>query len=189
MLIPSGSAWMTSTSAPVAARISGPDADSPSRWRSRARSAGPRAGISRARPIAVRAVVVEQLAGRRPPGRSGRCATPPSSSVRQISCSSSSSIGVVELEPGAVEDLEPVVVGRVVRGGDHDPGRERATTGQEGEGRRRDDPDEVDVDAQARRAGGDGRHEHVARPARVLADDDRAAATRPADGRPRGPSA
>ena len=36
---------------------------------------------------------------------------------------------VVELEPVAVEDLEAVVVGRVVRGRDHDPGRERARSG------------------------------------------------------------
>ena len=38
------------------------------------------------------------------------------------------------------------------------------------------DADDVDVDAEARRAGRDGGHEHVARAARVLADDDRPAA-------------
>ena len=83
---------------------------------------------------------------------------------------------VVELEPGGVEDLEPVVGGRVVRGGDHDPGGERPLAGDEREGRRRHDADDVDVDAEAGRPGDDGGHEHVARAARVLADDDRPAA-------------
>ena len=41
--------------------------------------------------------------------------------------------------------------------------------GHEREGRRRHDADDVDVDAEARRAGRDGRHEHVARATRVLA--------------------
>ena len=49
----------------------------------------------------------------------------PSSSVRQISCSSSSSTASSSLRPAAVEDLEAVVLGRVVRRRDHDPGRER----------------------------------------------------------------
>ena len=44
---------------------------------------------------------------------------------------------VVELEPGVVEHLEPVVVGRVVRRRDHDPGRERAPSREIGERRRR----------------------------------------------------
>ena len=75
----------------------------------------------------------------------------------------------------AVEHLEAVVVGRVVRGRDHDPGSELARPGEVGQGRRGDDADDMDVGSEARRAGGDGRHEHVARPARVLSDDDRAA--------------
>ena len=95
---------------------------------------------------------------------------------------------VVELEAVTVEDLEPVVVGRVVRGGDHDPGRELAVPGEVGEGRRRDDTDDVDVRSEAARPGGDGRHEHVARSTGVLADDDRP--TRPdeamGDGPPEG---
>src|SRR4030095_12662435 len=33
--------------------------------------------------------------------------------------------GVIELEAVTIEDLETVVVRRVMRGGDHDPGRER----------------------------------------------------------------
>ena len=63
------------------------------------------------------------------------------------------------------------------------PAANGPVAGEERERRRRDDADDVDVDAEAGRAGGDGRHEHVARPARVLADDDRAARARPADGR------
>ena len=56
------------------------------------------------------------------------------------------------------------------------------------EGRGRHDADDVDVDAEARRPGRDGGHEHVARATRVLPDDDRAAAPdqpmgdRPAEG-------
>ena len=54
---------------------------------------------------------------------------------------------VVELEAVGVEDLEAVVVGRIVRGRDHDPGGERAGPGQVREGRGRHDADDVDVDA------------------------------------------
>ena len=56
------------------------------------------------------------------------------------------------------------------------------------ERRRRDDPDDVDVDPQARRPGDDGGHEHVPGAPRVLAHDDRAARSgqamrdRPAEG-------
>ena len=82
--------------------------------------------------------------------------------------------GVVELQPAAVEDLEPVVVGRVVRGGDHDPTGERATTGQEGKGRASARRHLVDVHAEARRTGRDRCHEHVAGPPGVLPDDERA---------------
>ena len=102
---------------------------------------------------------------------------PGSSSARQISCSSSSSIVVVELEAVAVEDLEAVVVGWVVRRRDHDPRGERPVAGEIGQGRRRHDADDVDVDAEAGRAGRDGGDEHVTRAAGVLADDDRAART------------
>ena len=81
--------------------------------------------------------------------------------------------GIVELEAVAVEDLEAVVVGRVVRGRDHDPADERAAAGQEGEGRGGHDADLMDVDAEAGRPGRDGRHEHVAGATGVLADDER----------------
>ena len=50
---------------------------------------------------------------------------------------------------------------------------------------RRHDADDVDVHAEARRARGDRGHEHVAGPAGVLADDDRAARPdEPLRGRP-----
>ena len=57
------------------------------------------------------------------------------------------------------------------------PAANGPVAGDERERRRRHDADDVDVDAEARRPGDDGGHEHVARPARVLADDDRPATT------------
>ena len=95
---------------------------------------------------------------------------------------------VVELHPPLVEDLQAVVVGRVVGGRDHDPGTEVAAAGEEGEGRRRQGAGKVDVGAHAGRPGRDRRHEHAARAAGVLADDERLAARqelmgrRPAEG-------
>ena len=85
---------------------------------------------------------------------------------------------LVELEPPAVEHLEAVVVGGVVRGRHHDAGREAARPGEEREGRRREDPGHVHVAAQARGAGGDGGHEHAARAPGVLADHHGAARPR-----------
>ena len=82
---------------------------------------------------------------------------------------------IVELQPTFVEDLEPVVLGRVVRRGDHDPRREAAVAGEVGQGRRRDDPGTVDVHPHAGRPGRDRGHEHVPGTSRVLADDDRVA--------------
>ncbi len=92
---------------------------------------------------------------------------------------------VVELEAVAVEDLEAVVIGRVVRGRDHDPGGVRAGPGEVGEGRRGHHAHDVDIDAEAGRTGGQGGHEHVPRAARVLAHDQRAAgADQPMGGGP-----
>ena len=61
MFTPSGSLWMTSTVAPVAARISGPDDRRPSRSRSRGRSAArpPRSIAASAEPVV--AVAIEEL--------------------------------------------------------------------------------------------------------------------------------
>ena len=68
------------------------------------------------------------------------------------------------------------------------PAANVAAAGEERERRRGHDADQVDVDAHARRPGRDRRHEHVARAAGVLADDERAArpdelvGRRPAEG-------
>ena len=82
---------------------------------------------------------------------------------------------IVELQALAVEHLEAVVVGRVVGGRHHDPADEHPAAGEEGQRRRRHDPDRMDVDPEAGRAGRDGGDEHVPGPPGVLADDQRAA--------------
>jgi hypothetical protein len=72
-------------------------------------------------------------------------------------------LGVVgQLLAGRVEHLEAVVLGRVVGGGDHDPGGEPALAGEERERRGRHDANRVDVHAHARGAGRDRGDEHVA---------------------------
>ena len=84
---------------------------------------------------------------------------------------------LVELEAAAVQHLEAVVSGRVVRGGNHDAGREITRRGDVGQGRSRNHADHMHVDAEARRSGHDGGYEHVAGAARVLPDDDAATST------------
>ena len=174
MLMPSGSAWMTSTVAPVAARMRGATAE-PDPFAASSTSRSPSARTAPGQPEPVLDVAVQQrrpvdhpaeLAVRRP----GQLLGPPDQLLELVLDR------VVELEPVAVEDLEPVVGRRVVRGRDHDPGRERAAPRDEREGRRGHDADDVDVGAEAGRPGRQGGHEHVARAARVLADDDRTAA-------------
>jgi len=95
---------------------------------------------------------------------------------------------VVELESLAIEHLEAIVVGRIVRGRDHDPGSDIAPAGEVGERGGRDDPNDVDVHAQAGRSGRDRGHEHVPRSTSVLADDDRSSPPDQAvrDGSPEG---
>ena len=95
-------------------------------------------------------------------GPSSALATPGSSSARKISASSSSSTASSSFRPALVEDLQAVVVGRVVGRGHHDPGRElglagdgtpgRGSAGRPPRGRRRRAPS-------PRRDRG---HEHVA---------------------------
>ena len=162
------------TVAPVAARISRPtkqpDPLAPSRT-----SRSPRGGHGRGEPESVAEVVVETRPSVDRPTDLGVA------QARELLGSPDQLLElvldrVVELEAMAVEHLEPVVVGRVVRGRDHDPGGELAGAGEVRQGGRRDDADDMDVRSEARRAGGDRRDEHVARPARVLADDDRASA-------------
>ena len=174
MLTPSGSAWMTSTVGP--GRRAGSGADRAARAvRAVEDDAQAAAGIDRRR-------------GPAGAGGSARCRprastirpssalpTPPSSSVAPDQLLELVLDRVVELEAVAVEHLEPVVVGRVVRGRDHDPGRERARCRRGTPGPASGRPRRVDVRAEARRAGRDRGHEHVAGAPRVLADDERAA--------------
>ena len=91
--------------------------------------------------------------------------------------------GVVELEALLVEDLEAVVVCRVVRGRDHDPGREVTLAGEERQRGGRDDADLVHVGAEARRTGSDRGDEHVAGSPGVLAHHQRAVGTHEPMGR------
>ncbi len=96
--------------------------------------------------------------------------------------------GVIELESVAIEDLEPIVSGRVVRGRDHDAGGV-ATAGRDvREGRRGADAQHVHVRSGRGAAGHERGHEHVSGAPRVLAHQD--AATRPGqaegDGTPQG---
>ena len=58
------------------------------------------------------------------------------------------------------------------------PAAKSPRPGEERERGRRDAARDLDVDAEARRAGDDRRDEHVAGPPRVLADDDRRARPR-----------
>ena len=87
---------------------------------------------------------------------------------------------VVELLALACEDLEPVVVGRIVRGRDHDA-RGVAGRGRDvGQRRRRTDTQDMDVRSGRRDARHEGGHEHVPGATRVLAHDDAAAWARQA---------
>ena len=188
MFTPSGSLWMTSTVAPVAARISGPTIP-PDPFAQSRTIRSPPPSIPRASAEPVLAVALEQPGVHRPPGRSRRCGTEPSSSVRQISCSSSSSIASSSLRPAASRTLRPLSSAGLWDAETMIPAANVARAGEEREGRRRDAAGDVDVDAEARRARRDRRDEHVAGAARVLADDDRAALARRAGGRSPGPRA
>ena len=115
----------------------GPSDGSPSRWRRRARAGVP-VGVDRA---------PRARAGARRSRRRGRGVTtirprPALVDAAELLRAPDELLElvldrVVELEAVAVEDLEPVVVGRVVRGRDHDPGGERAAPREERERRRR----------------------------------------------------
>ena len=89
---------------------------------------------------------------------------------------------VVELAPVAVEELDAVVLGRVVRRGDDDPEVER----EQRDRRRRQDPCQHRVPARGRDAAGEGALELRPGAARVAADEDRTAAD-PERGRPAEP--
>ena len=78
---------------------------------------------------------------------------------------------VRELVALAREELDAVVLVGVVRGRDHDPGVGAQAARHEGDARRRQRPDEHDVDPHRADARGQRALEHVAREARVLADE------------------
>ena len=79
---------------------------------------------------------------------------------------------VRELAAVAVEELDAVVLGRVVRGGDDGAEIER----EQRDGRRRQDAGEHGMTARRRDAGGEGVLELAARGARVAPDEHRPAA-------------
>ena len=174
MFSPSGWSLITSTLAPVAPQDPrGPTADAePFAQSSTIRS--PEASIVPGERLAMGDVARDAIAGvdDRPEPvrrRAGELVGAPDELLQLVLDR------VVELQPVGVEDLEAVVLGRVVRRGHHDPGRVVAVGGEERQRGRRHDADDVDRHAQARRAGRDRGHEHVARAPRVLPDDDGAA--------------
>lgn len=70
------------------------------------------------------------------------------------------------------EELDAVVLVRIVRGADHDTGGQAQRARQVGHGRRRDGPGQQHVDTGGRQAGFQGGFQHVAGNAGVLADHD-----------------
>ena len=84
--------------------------------------------------------------------------------------------GVGELEAVGAEELDAVVLERVVRCGDRDAGVGAQAARQERDAGRRHRADQQHVHAHRAEPGGERRLEHVARQARVLADDDLVAA-------------
>ena len=79
---------------------------------------------------------------------------------------------LVQLQALLAEDLESVVSSGIVRRRNHDPGREVAGLGDEGQSRGGHHADQMDVGPDARCARDDRRHEHVPRETGVLADHD-----------------
>ena len=79
---------------------------------------------------------------------------------------------VGELEPGRAEELDAVVLEGIVRRGDDDPGVGAERAGEERDARGGERPDQEHVDSHGADARGHGGLEHVAREARVLADQD-----------------
>jgi hypothetical protein len=88
---------------------------------------------------------------------------------------------VGELEAGPVEELDAVVLVRVVAGADDDSGVGPHRLGDEGDPRRGKRAAEEDVDAHGADARGDGGLQHVAGQPGVLADDDAVAVGAGAD--------
>ena len=78
--------------------------------------------------------------------------------------------GVGQLGAAAGEELDAVVVERIVRRADHDAGRQPQRARQIRDRRRRQRSAQIDVDARGGKSGLERRLEQVARDARVLAD-------------------
>ena len=77
---------------------------------------------------------------------------------------------VGQLEPIPRENLDPVILERVVRGGDHDAGICPLATGQKGNPGSRQGPDQEHIGTHRTDAGRQGGLEHIARQTGVLAD-------------------
>ena len=77
-----------------------------------------------------------------------------------------------ELRTVRAEQLDAVILIRVVRGGDDDAEVQAQRAGEHGDGRSRQGAGQGDVHAGADEAGGQGRFQHIAGEPRVLADDD-----------------
>ncbi len=124
MLSPSGASWITVTRAPVARRISGATSNA-APFAVSSTTCSPAASTAPASPLAVGHVAGEQRCGVHGPAdpvrrHAGQLVRPQDGGLQVVLDV------VVELEAAGVEDLEPVVLGRVVRRRDHDPGRELA---------------------------------------------------------------
>ena len=80
---------------------------------------------------------------------------------------------VRQLVAAAGKELDAVVIERIVRGGDDDPGLQAQRAREIGHGRRRHRPASIHVDTRGRKPGFQRRFQHVAGDARVLADQHR----------------
>ncbi len=132
MFTPSGSTWMASTRAPVAARIARPAAP-PEPFAPSSTMCRPLASIEAGQRPAVLEVALDGVGGVDPApergvGDAAELGLVPDQVLELVLD------GVVELEPVGIEHLEAVVVGRVVRRGDHDrrPGTGRSSRGRRG---------------------------------------------------------
>ena len=89
-----------------------------------------------------------------------------------MSCSSSSSIASSSFSPSASRTLRPLSSAGLWDAETMIPAASVPSAARNASAGVGTTPDDVDRHAQARRAGGDGGHEHVARATGVLADDD-----------------
>ena len=125
MLSPSGASWITVTRAPGRAQDLAARRGTRPRSPCRGRRAGRRVDRRRERRAGGRrSARGAPPASTRPPDRV-RAARPAARRRAASSASSSSSTSSSSFRPRRVEHLEPVVLGRVVRRRDHDPGGER----------------------------------------------------------------